>query len=206
MNTKTKESIVIGQEILAELTKTANLLSNGCEGDKEKTLSVGFKSSTSRTDLVADLSKFTAEDGSLVINDKALAEEKGRILTRQELLKTTTQNERMTLNGFSDESTVLSTPEIKTIFNGVSSKNAIDSVKEKWSGFAPEIESFKDSIGQEISVTKESNMEEKVESIIEKWALPNSHIDFGDTGLGEHFEDFEKILDHVAEEFKKPVE
>jgi hypothetical protein len=56
MNTKTKESIVIGQEILAELTKTANLLSNGCEGDKEKTLSVGFKSTTERTDLVADLS------------------------------------------------------------------------------------------------------------------------------------------------------
>ena len=206
MNNKTKESIKVGQEILAELTKTANLLSNGCEGDKEKTLSVGFKSTTSRTDLVADLSKFTAEDGSLVINDKALSEEKGRILTRQELLKTTTQHERMTLNGFSDESTVLSTPEIKTIFNGVSSKNAIDSVREKWSGFAPEIESFKDSIGQEISVTKESNMEEKVESIIEKWALPNSHIDFGDTGLDEHFEDFEKILDHVAEEFKKPVE
>ena len=207
MNTKISASIKVGQEILAELTKTANLLSNGCEGDKEKTLSVGFKASIgNRTDLVADLSKFTAEDGSLVINDKALSEEKGRILTRQELLKTTTQHERMTLNGFSDESTELATPEIKTIFNGVSSKNAIDSVREKWSGFAPEIESFKDSIGQEISVSKESNMEEKVESIIEKWALPNSHIDFGDTGLDEHFEDFEKILNHVAEEFKKPVE
>jgi len=205
MNNKTKESIKVGQEILAELTKTANLLSNGCEGDKEKTLSVGFKSTTDRTDLVADLSKFTAEDGSLVMTEKALAEEKGRILTRQELLKTTTQHERMTLSGFSEESTELATPEIKTIFNGVSSKNAIDSVKEKWSGFSPEIESFKDSIGQEISVTKKSNMEEKVESIIEKWALPNSHIDFGDTGLDQHFEDFEKILDHVAEEFKKPT-
>ena len=205
MNNKTKESIKVGQEILAELTKTANLLSNGCEGDKEKTLSVGFKASTDRTDLVADLSKFTAEDGSLVINDKALSEEKGRILTRQELLKTTTQHERMTLSGFSEESTELATNEIKTIFNGVSAKNAIDSVKEKWSGFSPEIESFKDSIGQDISVTKQSRMEEKVESIIEKWTLPNSNIDFGDTGLDQHFGDFEKILDHVAEEFKKPT-
>ena len=197
------DQVKISRDILAELSKTANLLSNSCNGEKEKSIEVTFQSVSEPDKITIDLQKFM-KDGNVNYDEKCITEEKGRLLTRQELLRQTTSNERNALNGFGIRN--FSTPEIKTIFNGVIAKNSIDTVKEKWSGFSDEVQAYANSIGENISVSKSSSHDEKIKAIMEKWSLNNSNVDFGDSGIEENWNDFKDILDFVKEEFKNPFE
>ena len=193
----------VGQEILRELSKTANLLSNSSQGEKEKKIEVTFATVSNSDSVTVDMQKFMV-NGKINYDEKAILQEKGRLLTRQELLRQTTSQERLALEGFA--SSHYAKPEVKTIFNGIVAKNSIDSVKEKWEGFKAEIESFKDSIGTQISVNQSSSYNDKIKAIIEKWTLDNANVDFGDSGIQENWKDFQEILDFVQQQFKNPTE
>ena len=201
--TKTNE-VKITQDILKELGNTANLLANSANGEREKTLEVTFQHSSSPNAITIDMSKFITDEGKINYDEKSIVEEKGRLLTRQELLRQTTSMERQVLAGFSVANSNLATKEVKTIFNGVVSKNSIDSVKEKWTGFSDEVEAFRDSLARDTFVNKASSYLEKTKAIMEKWGSPKSHIDFSDSGIDKHWDEFQSILDFVQDEFRKP--
>ena len=190
----------VAKEIISELSKTANLISNASQGSREKTLSVKMVDDGNPADIVIDANKFLNKEGNLEYNEKAISEAKGKILATQEMGRTTTHDESMALRGYS---TFPATKEIKALFEGIQTKNGFDAVKEKWVGFKDEVEAFQESIAVSRSITKETPINKKINAIVEKWTLPQSEVDFGDTGIGEHFQEFSDILDYVSEDFKK---
>lgn len=196
-----KKTEMAAKEILAELNKTANLISNATDGDVEKSMSVSFMpNGKNKNDIFIDAKKFMTDDGSnIAYNEKAIMEEKGRILATQEMGRSKTFHESKTLEGFSS---FVPNKGTKKIFEGILTKNSLDAVKAKWEGFKPEIESFQESVAVSKTVTKESSLDKKLEAILEKWTLPQSEVDFGDTGIQENWGEFKDILDHVAKEFQ----
>jgi cobalamin biosynthesis protein CobT len=200
------KNIGIGMDILRELANTANLIQNSSDGS-EKTIEVRFAQSTSSSDnknnIVIDASKFIANDGKKVEQvEKAMLEEKGRILAKQEMLRSKTSKEKMAVTGFTSQTGNMVSKTGISIFNGILTKNSFDKVKEKWTGFTPEVEAFQTSISCEKQVNQKTHMTDKIDAIMEKWTLPQSEVDFGDTGIEEHWDEFKEILDHVADDFK----
>lgn len=195
----------VGMDILRELANTANLIQNSSDGS-EKNIEVRFTQSSGASatnSIVIDAGKFVTADGKKVeMVEQAMQEEKGRILAKQEMLRSKTSKEKMSVTGFTSQTGDMISKTGISIFNGILTKNSFDKVKEKWSGFAPEVEAFQDSISCEKQVNQTTSMTEKVNAIMEKWTLPSSQVDFTDTGIQEHWEEFKEILDHVADDFK----
>jgi len=195
----------VGMDILRELANTANLIQNSSDGS-EKNIEVRFTQATGASasnSIVIDAGKFISADGKKVEQvEQAMLEEKGRILAKQEMLRSKTSKEKMSVTGFTSQTGDMVSKTGISIFNGILTKNSFDKVKEKWSGFAPEVEAFQDSISCEKQVNQKTSMTDKVNAIMEKWTLPSSQVDFGDTGIQEHWEEFKEILDHVSEDFK----
>ena len=195
----------VGMDILRELANTANLIQNSSDGS-EKTIEVRFAQVTGASasnSIVIDAGKFVTPDGKKVeMVEQAMLEEKGRILAKQEMLRSKTSKEKMSVTGFTSQTGDMISKTGISIFNGILTKNSFDKVKEKWSGFAPEVEAFQDSISCEKQVNQKTSMTDKVNAIMEKWTLPSSQVDFTDTGIQEHWNEFKEILDHVSEDFK----
>jgi len=195
----------VGMDILRELANTANLIQNSSDGS-EKNIEVRFTQATGASasnSIVIDAGKFVTADGKKVeMVEQAMLEEKGRILAKQEMLRSKTSKEKMSVTGFTSQTGDMVSKTGISIFNGILTKNSFDKVKEKWSGFAPEVEAFQTSISCEKQVNQKTSMTDKVNAIMEKWTLPSSQVDFTDTGIQEHWEEFKEILDHVSEDFK----
>ena len=195
----------VGMDILRELANTANLIQNSSDGS-EKNIEVRFTQATGASasnSIVIDAGKFVTADGKKVeMVEQAMLEEKGRILAKQEMLRSKTAKEKMSVTGFTSQTGDMVSKTGISIFNGILTKNSFDKVKEKWSGFAPEVEAFQDSISCEKQVNQKTSMTDKINAIMEKWTLPSSQVDFTDTGIQEHWNEFEEILDHVSEDFK----
>jgi hypothetical protein len=195
----------VGMDILRELANTANLIQNSSDGS-EKTIEVRFAQATGASatnSIVIDAGKFVTADGKKCeMVEQAMLEEKGRILAKQEMLRSKTSKEKMSVTGFTSQTGDMVSKTGISIFNGILTKNSFDKVKEKWSGFAPEVEAFQTSISCEKQVNQKTSMTDKVNAIMEKWTLPSSQVDFTDTGIQEHWEEFKEILDHVADDFK----
>jgi von Willebrand factor type A domain len=195
----------VGMDILRELANTANLIQNSSDGS-EKNIEVRFTQSSGASasnSIVIDAGKFVTADGKKVeMVEQAMLEEKGRILAKQEMLRSKTSKEKMSVTGFTSQTGDMVSKTGISIFNGILTKNSFDKVKEKWSGFAPEVEAFQTSISCEKQVNQKTHMTDKIDAIMEKWTLPSSQVDFTDTGIQEHWEEFKEILDHVADDFK----
>jgi hypothetical protein len=195
----------VGMDILRELANTANLIQNSSDGS-EKNIEVRFTQATGASasnSIVIDAGKFVTADGKKVeMVEQAILEEKGRILAKQEMLRSKTAKEKMSVTGFTSQTGDMISKTGISIFNGILTKNSFDKVKEKWSGFAPEVEAFQTSISCEKQVNQKTSITDKVNAIMEKWTLPSSQVDFGDTGIEEHWNEFKEILDHVADDFK----
>ena len=195
----------VGMDILRELANTANLIQNSSDGS-EKNIEVRFTQSSGASasnSIVIDAGKFISADGKKVEQvEQAMLEEKGRILAKQEMLRSKTSKEKMSVTGFTSQTGDMVSKTGISIFNGILTKNSFDKVKEKWSGFAPEVEAFQESISCEKQVNQKTSMTDKVNAIMEKWTLPSSQVDFTDTGIEEHWNEFKEILDHVSEDFK----
>jgi hypothetical protein len=195
----------VGMDILRELANTANLIQNSSDGS-EKNIEVRFTQATGASasnSIVIDAGKFISADGKKVEQvEQAMLEEKGRILAKQEMLRSKTSKEKMSVTGFTSQTGDMVSKTGISIFNGILTKNSFDRVKEKWTGFTPEVEAFQESISCEKQVNQKTHMTDKINAIMEKWTLPSSQVDFTDTGIQEHWDEFKEILDHVSEDFK----
>ena len=80
-------------KIIEVLSRTANLLKNAGKGDKEKAIEVSFVKKDNS--ILIDHKKFIdPKTGELIINEKAIKEEQGRLLIRSELDRSFTKKQR----------------------------------------------------------------------------------------------------------------
>ena len=183
-------------KIIEVLNRTANLLKNAGNGEKEKLVEVSF--TRKENTVLIDAKKFTNESGEIVLNNKAIQEEQGRLLLKSELEKSFTKEQREQLSK--------EMPEVQSLTKGLYLKNAIEKVKSDWLGFSEEVDSCLNANQKPISITKKSSTDEKMQAIIQDWIFGDkSNVDFGDSKLANHRKDIHKILDELAEEIKPKI-
>jgi len=174
--------------ILEILSRTANLLKNAGENENEKNMEVGFVKKPNT--IVIDSKKFTKPDGSIVLDEKGIREEQGRMLLKAEVQKRVSKykNELST-----------APKEVQTLLKGLLFKQAVDQVKKEWSGFSGEVDAYLQGQQQEISVSKKSTLDEKIEGIMQDYLFgEKSSVDFGDTGIKDKKNIIKDILDNIS--------
>ena len=195
------------ENIKAELEKTANILRNAGTGESEKKINVTFGSDSSAIRI--DSTKFKKEDGSIFFSEKGLSEEKGRLLVKSQISNSITANEKIKIAADKD---------LKNLFQNVIAKNAVNSVKENWTGFSEDVDNFLnnlevkeesntlDKVTNDWFFNKSNPYSDKVNPILDK--LSN---DLKDTSINriskakEAFEELKKILEYFEEEKGDPT-